>query len=233
MNREYLIECIRAGIKYIPVTLKLTFVVFIVSLVIGLLIATVRFYKVPFISRILSAFVTIYRGIPVILALNIYYLIYLTSYTDVMSFFHLSANIKNSNPISVAYFALILANSCGISEIIRGAYNGIDKTQFEAGYAIGMNKFMTLRRIIWPQLLPIVLPNLINMLIGTLKNANTISVIGIVEIMKGSIVPCSKTYSFIEGYMAAALIYWALGFILEILGKFLEKNTIKYRVAKA
>ena len=56
-----------------------------------------------------------------------------------------------------------------------------------------------------------------------------VSAIGIMEVMNASIIPCSRTYSFVEGYVAAALVYWAFTFVLETIAKLIEKKTKSFR----
>lgn len=218
-----------SGAQYIPVTLKMTVIVFVISVLLGLIIATIRFYKVPAASQILAAFVTIYLGIPMMLAINVYYLIFTTSYNGIAEFFHLSTTLRDANYVIVAYLTLILETACRTSETFRGAYKAIDKIQFDAGYSIGLTKFRTLTRIIIPQLVPIVMPSVVNWITGTLKGISMISVIGLYEIMNGALVPCIQTYSYVEGYMAAAIIYWILVVIIEQVCKRVEIRGGKYR----
>lgn len=228
-NVSYLWECILEGIKYIPVTLKMTVIVFLVSVILGFLVATVRFYKVPVFSQFFNGFITIYLGIPMILALNVYNLAFVTFYNPIMRFLHINSTIRDAKVTTVAYFAMILGTVCFVSEIFRGAYQAIEKIQFEAGYSIGLSKTRTLSRIIVPQIIPVVLPGMVNSFAGTLKGMSMLSVIGICEIMNGSLIPCVETYSYVEGYVAAALLYWVLVIIIEQVGKWIEKYSSKYR----
>lgn len=228
-NMDVFRECLLEGIKYIPVTLKMTVIIFLFSVVLGFLAATARVYKVPVLSRFLNGFITVYLGVPTMLAINVYYLIFITFYTPVMQFLHINSTVRDAKNTTVAYFTMILAISCLLSEMFRGAYNAIEKTQFEAGYSIGLTKMMTLIRIIIPQMVPVVLPGMINSFAGTLKNMSILSAISIYEIMNGSLIPCEKTYSFVEGYVAAALLYWILVIIVEQTGKRIEKYSSKYR----
>lgn len=218
-----------SGAAYIPVTLKMTAIIFVISLFLGLVIATVRFYKVPVISQILAVFTTIYMGIPVMLAINVYYLAWYTMFPTIIKIFHLHKTLRDINFSIVAYVTLILSTMTILSEVFRGAYQSIDKLQFEAGYSIGLTKMQTLRRIILPQLVPVVMPNMLNMLTGTLKNMSIIFVIGLYEVMQGALIPCNKTYSYVEGYLAAAVIYWALVFVIERIGNVIEKKSVRFR----
>lgn len=223
------LDSLQGAIEYLPVTFQLTFYTFIFSLFIGTIIATIRNYKVPFLSQFFGWFVTIYNGLPLMVALVIYNLLFMTSYDSVARFFHISKSISEINPIIVGYFSLILSSSCNYSETIRGAFQSIEQVQYEAGYAIGLNKFQTLYRIILPQLVPVAIPGLINNLVGTIKGTNLVSAIGILEIMGGALTPCALSYSYLEGYLAAALVYWIFSFVLETLAKQVEVHSGKFR----
>lgn len=222
-------NCLISGIVYIPVTLKMTVIVFTVSVILALLVATIRFYKVPVLSQLFAVITTVYLGIPIMLAINVYYLIFVVFYNDVAAFFHLSTTIRDANFNIVAYFTLILGNCCMFSETFRGAYRSIDRVQFEAGYSIGMSKLKTLVRIILPQIVSVVAPSMINFLVGTLKNMSILFVVGVYDIMNGALIPCVQNYSYVEGYVAAALIYWGLVVIIEQIGKAVEKHSTSYK----
>lgn len=226
---QHFLNCILTGIRYIPNTLKMTIVVFVISILLGLLIATIRFYKIPVLSEVCAAFVTIYLGVPILLAINVYYLIYVMFYNDIAAFLHLNTSIREASFSIVAYFTLVLASSCMMSDTFRGAYSSIEPVQFEAGYSIGMSKPRTLIRIILPQIFPVVLPNMINWFVNILKNMSILFVVGIYDIMNGSLIPCADNYSYAEGYVAAALIYWGVVVIVEHLGKFLEVRSNVYK----
>ncbi|MBR4671201.1 MAG: ABC transporter permease subunit [Butyrivibrio sp.] len=221
-------DSFKSALLYAPVTIKLTAITFVVSLLLGAVIATVRNYRVPVLSQFFAAFVTIYLGLPTMVALLLYNLLFMTFYSDVAAALHISVPISDVNPIFIGYITLIIGTTCSVSESIRGAFRGIEKVQYEAGYSIGMGKFKTLTRIIFPQMVPILLPGMQNSLIGLLKASNLVSAISVVEIMTGALLPSLMYYSYLEGYVAAALVYWMIGAAIEILAHFAEKNSGKY-----
>lgn len=226
---DYLLECLISGVAYIPSSLQMAFIAFALATLIGFVIATVRHYKVPVLSQVLAVCTTVFMGIPNVLILNALYLFFVLTINDVAIALGLPFTIKDFNFRLVAYITIVFSVSIVLSEYFRGAYKAIDQTQFEAGYSIGMTKVQTLRRIIVPQIIPVVLPNMMNMLAGTVKNISLISAIGLMEVMGGCLIPCSRTYSFLEGYIAAALIYWAIVAIIEQAGKWLEKRSSRFR----
>lgn len=203
---EYLSKCLLSGIKYIYVTLELSVVTISIGLVLGLLIAILRVFKVPVVHKILGVFVSVYAGIPVMVSMLIYNLIYL-----------LFCKPVPNGAFIVACFTLTLGHTVTYSESIRGAFLSVPKGQYEASYACGLSIPKALQRIIIPQVIPIALPSLTNNIIGSVKNTSIVLVLGIVDILNGSIIPCAETYSFVEGYVAAAIIYWILSATVEFL----------------
>ena len=209
-------------------TIELTAVTFVVSLILGTAIATIRYYRVPVLSQFFSLFVTLYLGLPTMVTLLLYNLLFMTFYTDVAAALHISVPISEVNPIIIGFFTLIIGTTCSVSESVRGAFRGIEKVQFEAGYSIGLSRFKTLTRIVFPQMVPIILPGMQNSLIGLLKASNLVSAISVIEIMAGALLPSLLYYSYLEGYVAAALVYWIIGIGIEVLGHFAEKYSGRY-----
>lgn len=222
-------ESLLLGIQYVPNTIKLVFIPLLIGVVIGTIVALVRVYKIPVIDKILAIFVTIYQGVPIVVALMIYNLLFMMKFEDVTHALHINLGIKDVDNIWIGIFALTLAAICSISEGIRGAILSIDKGQDEAGYSVGLTKVQTIRRIIIPQVIPVAIPNLINNIVGLIKGSSVVMAIGIIEIIKGTLIPANRTYTFFEAYVAAAVIYWAFTIIIECLAGILRKNTGKFR----
>jgi L-cystine transport system permease protein len=200
-----------------------------IGIIIGTLVALIRVYKIPVLSQFFAVFIPFYQGIPIAVALVIYNLIYLMKCDDILKFFHSSKTIADTDSIVIGYFALSLMMICGVSEVVRGALLSVDKGQSEAAYVVGLNTPQTIRRIILPQIIPVVLPPLLNSTVGLIKGSSIVYTIGIAEILSGALVPASKKYTFFEGYLAAALLYWILTIIVELLFKLAEKKAGKFR----
>ena len=215
-NFAYLVKCLQSGVIYIPMTLKLALIPFVIALFTGTLIALARIYKVPVVEKVFKVFVAIYSGIPLIVTMLIFHLIYLNLFKP-----------GKNGTIMLAYFTFTLSRTIILSETIRGAFLAIPKGQYEASYACGLTPFQTLKRIIIPQVIPVALPNLTNNTLGSIKNTSVVLVLGIVDVLNGSTIPCADTYSYEEGYVAAAIIYWAINAVVEFILVRLEKHLIK------
>ncbi|MBQ8085827.1 MAG: ABC transporter permease subunit [Lachnospiraceae bacterium] len=231
MGFEYdnFLDSLHYAVYYLPITAKLAFAALVIGIIIGLIVAIIRYYRIPVLSQLLSVLITVYQGIPTMVALLLYNLLFSFLIGGVVEGLGLNVEVRDVSNIVVGYIALSLFAITSISETFRGAILSIDKIQFEAGYSIGLTKLQTLYRIIIPQIIPTAIPGLINNMVGIIKGTSLVSAIGIMEVMNASIIPCSRTYSFVEGYVAAALVYWAFTLVLETIAKGIEKKTKGFR----
>jgi len=228
-NFIYFYDSVRSGIEYLPNTFELTFIPILVGLCLGILIAVIRVYKIPFFAPLLAVLITLYQGIPLVVALMIYHLLFMATFNNFAAVLHLSISMADINTIWIGIFALSLHATCYMEESIKGAFFSVDQGQYEAGYSVGLTRLQTLRRIIIPQVIPVALPMLTNNIVGTIKGSSIVMVIGITEVLAGSVIPASKTYAFFEGYIAAALIYWIFTILVEKFARRIEKRGDKYR----
>ena len=222
------LECLISGLKYLPNTLLMTFIPVITGMIIGAFVAILQLYRVKCISQLLSIIVTIYNGIPFVLTLMLLNTFYTLNFNKIAKILHINADITTVNKIWIGIIVLSLMDIALMSEALRGAFESINKFQYEAGYSIGLTTFQTLRRIIIPQVIPLAVPILINNITLVLKTSAIAFSLGIFEVYNGSILPCNITYSFLEGYVAAGIIFWMLSIIIESIGRIIEQNSSKF-----
>jgi L-cystine transport system permease protein len=115
------------------------------------------------------------------------------------------------------------------SENIRGALNSVETGQFEAGYSIGMTRRQVLLRIVLPQAIPTAVPPLCSSLIGLIKGSSLCYMLMIMEVLNGTLLVASRSYKYLEAYIAAALIFWFLCICFEQLGRLLTKKINTYQ----
>lgn len=115
----------------------------------------------------------------------------------------------------VATFALFLGAS--LSELARSAFQSIDPGQAEAAACIGLTRTQILRRIIWPQVFYLMVPNMGNTLQFLIKEGSLAYMIGLIDIMGRAFLLNSNTMSayVLQIYLALALIFWALSIAIE------------------
>ena len=99
-----------------------------------------------------------------------------------------------------------------MAEYVRGGIVSIDKGQFEASEAIGMNHFQTMFYIILPQVARNILPATGNQLVMNIKDSSVLSVISVVELFFTTNSVAGSTYRYVEAFLIACVLYFIMTF---------------------
>ena len=211
-------------LRQAPVTLLISVGSMAIGLVIGLITALLKIYKIPVLSWIATFYVSFTRGTPLLVQ------IYLSYYgiPKILAFMNIGLNIGQVPSIVFIYVAYSLNVGAYLSESIRSAIQAIDKGQVEAAYSVGMSKVQSMFRIIIPQAVTIALPNFGNSFIGLMKDTSLAFIIGVVEIMAQAKIVGARSLRFFEVYINSAIIYWVICLIMERVLYWLEKKTRKH-----
>ena len=112
--------------------------------------------------------------------------------------------------IQAAIVALSLNEGAYMTEIVRAGILSVDTGQIEAAKSLGMTYFKSMRRIVLPQAVRVILPPLGNEFNAMLKNTTLVSVIGVPELLMATQMVTSATFRVFELYTVVALYYLAL-----------------------
>lgn len=227
-DASFAYEAFKAAMKATPITILLAVVPFIVGMILGTALAAVRIYKIKVVARIAQIYVVVVRGIPIVLILLISNFAITAYFDSFAAYFHIDLRAKHINPIIIAFIALSITATAYISEAMRGAIHSIGDGQFEAGYSVGLTRTQTLRRIILPQAFPVAVPVLCSTLIGLVKGSSLAFMIAVTDLLNASLNTANENYKYLEAYMAAAILYWALNIAIERTAHILEKRLTKH-----
>lgn len=217
-NVRLVFERIPKLLAYLPITLELSIVSMIIALLLGLLVAIIRVKKINVLSQIAVAYLSIIRGTPMIIQLYIAYY----GVPMILRLINPNANLTTVPGIVYAFVALGIYESAFTSETIRAAIQAVDRGEIEAATAMGMRYSQILRRVIIPSALEIAVPGLINSFIGLIKGTSLASACGVVELTYENSIISGRDYRYLEGYVALAIIYWIITFVLERIQKRVE-----------
>ncbi|MFR1323485.1 MAG: amino acid ABC transporter permease [Ezakiella massiliensis] len=128
-------------LKFLPETLKLAVVTILCSLLLALIVAIIRQYKIKGLYGITSVYVSFFRGTPFVAQLFWFY----------YGLAQVSSTIKSLNQFQALVICMSLNYAAFMSEDIRAALNSVSRSQYEAGLSIGMSPLKVVRRIIIPQ----------------------------------------------------------------------------------
>lgn len=185
-------------------------------------VAAVRIKKWKILSPLADIYVSFFRSTPCLIH------IFLVYYGLPLILREFGIDADGWSKTLYASLALILFNGAYMSEYLRPAYLAVEHGQHDAADSIGMNGFTKFRRIILPQMLPIVWPNLENAFVELVKDTSVLFVIGLTDIMGMAKKMISNDYGVrkLEVYLAAAAIYWCITFAVGKLCQLFEKRVI-------
>lgn len=133
------------------------------------------------------------------------------------------------DPFSAGVIALGVNGGAYVAEIIRGGLLSIPKGQRESSMALGMTYWQTMRRIVLPQVVRVIIPAITNDAATTLKNTSLLSTITIMELMLQTQVIVNSTFQPFEFYILVSLIYLAMTTVLMAGMRWAErKHAIAY-----
>ena len=111
-----------------------------------------------------------------------------------------------------------------LSEVYRGALEGVPKTQWEACRALNFSTFYTYKRIVLPQAFPIAIPGMGNYLVGIFKDTPLLSTIGVAELFHAATAVGGYHYRYLEPYTIVGIIFLTLSIPAAIWIRKIEKN---------
>jgi L-cystine transport system permease protein len=229
INVEYLWTFLKNGVGFIPRTFYLAFISLVLGLIFGGLIAIVRVYQVKVLAPVFTVIIAVLKAIPTNLIMLMASLIFTNCFNDFMAAIGSGLTVRDVDMLYIAAVALVLSSIASFSENIRSALMAVPQIQYDAGYSIGLSSTQNFFRIILPQAFLVMLPSLTGNLISLIKMTSLASLLGVVDVLNGCLKKASASYKFLEAYIAAALIYWAISLAFELLGRLCENRIGRYR----
>jgi polar amino acid transport system permease protein len=206
------------AVEFLPILLQgvaLTIMVTIGSLmlstVLGLIWALMRVSSVPALSKLSAGLINVIRGIPIIVML--FYLYFVMPDLGI-----------TLTALQASIIGLGISYSAYQAENFRAGIEAIDKGQIEAAQTIGMGWWLTMRRVVLPQAVRIVLPPYGNIMIMMLKDSSQASTITVAELaLQGKLI-ASSTFKNTSVFTMVALMYLAMSIPLILLVRHFEKK---------
>lgn len=215
-------------LPYLSVTFEYVVLSVLFGFMIGALLLKMRIGKVRILSAISSIYVTVMRCVPSIVLLFIVY------FGAPMIGNSLGYEVSN-DPIVYVIITFTLALAASGEEVMRAAYESVDKGQLEAGVACGLTPFQTFYRVILPQAFVTCIPNIGSTVIFMFKEGALAYTIGLQDVMgRGYSISGLYGHAYIlELYVALTFIYWPITLILEKTFAELEKRfSIQHKISK-
>lgn len=190
-------------------TLAITIGAILISTVLGMVICLMKLSKHRFLRLPAQIYIDVIRGIPVIVQLLIIYNVILLSV---------------SNKVLVAIIAFAINSTAYVAEIFRSGIAAVDPGQMEAGRSLGLNKFQTMRFIIFPQGIKNCLPTYASEFIVLVKETAVVGYIGLSDLTKAYSAVQSLTYDPMAPLLIIAVAYLIITTVLSKVFAHMERR---------
>tara|TARA_B110000438_G_scaffold189160_1_gene180748 strand:- start:435 stop:1127 length:693 start_codon:yes stop_codon:yes gene_type:complete len=204
-------------------TVAVALTALLIGFVFAAIFASFKLSKNKILNLIGSFYTTIFRGVPELLVIYLFFFGGSGAVMYVAKIFGYSGYIE-VNAFLTGAISIGVISGAYSTEVFRGAIQSISKGQFEASKVLGLRKKIYYFKIIIPQMLRLALPNISNVWQITLKDTSLISVTGLVEIMRQSYIAAGYTRDPLFFYSFAAILYLFLTFLSMKMFNRLEKK---------
>lgn len=202
----------------LPLSFMLSSVGLAFGFVLGVLLALARSSKLPAIQVIAVIFIETVRGVPLVSILFM---------ASVMLPLFMPDGVTIDKLLR-AQVAIIIFAGAYIAETVRGGLQAVPKGQHEAAASLGLGYWLSMRKIVLPQALKIVIPPLVNIFIGFFQDTTLVTIIGLLDFLdtvrSAMRDPVWQGIAVLEGYVFAALVYALLSYGMGSYSRFIERR---------
>lgn len=203
----------------VGITLFVTVCAYTIAIVVGLIVGLMRLSTNPILFHLARVYVEIMRGLPLLVVVLYAGFVIGPWVRDA------TRDLYNPPMLARAIVGLGLGYGAYVSEVFRSGIQSISKGQTEAARSLGMSGAQTMRFVILPQAVRIMLPPLGNDLVALLKDSSLIAVLALEDILQLGRQWISRTFRAIEGYNTIAILYLVLTMTLSVIVAWIERRT--------
>lgn len=225
--RQYLFNgAILHGVR---VTIELTVLAMVIGIVLGVLLAVMRLSPNPIVAGAAWLYIWFFRATPLLVQLLFWGFIgavYPEIGVSIPGFgFLVSGSANTLIPIlAAALLGLGLNEGAYMAEIVRGGILAVDEGQNEAAQSIGMTQGQTMRRVVLPQAMRVIIPPTGNEVISMLKNTSLVYALAYAELLYTVQIIYSRTFQQIPLLIVACFWYMVLTSVLYVIQYYVEKR---------
>lgn len=201
-------------------TILLALIAFAGGGVIGLLIAALRVAPIPPLRWLAAGYIQFFMGTPILIQLF-------------MAYYGSSLLGFRPDPWAAAAVTFSLNGGAFFGEIFRGSIDAVPKGQWEASTALGFRFLPTLRLVILPQAVRLMLPPTVGFMVQIVKTTSVASLIGLTELARAATQVNTVTFQPVLVFGTVSLIYFMLCWPLSLYAGYLERKVGKGVAVKA
>jgi L-cystine transport system permease protein len=218
---KYIFISLPLLLPYAPITLLLLAACFLASVVLGVLLALARICRVPVVNKLSIAFCSFILGVPLLTLLFLFYF----GLPELL--FVVGIDLTRTSGVYFVILAFGLHYGAVLSAHLRTAVASVGRGQFEAAFSIGLPVLTALRRIVMPQAMRVLIPNVANTYLKAMKSTSIAFSVGVMDLMSYAEHVSRLTGHTFETYLGVAIIYGLLYYLLNYLFRYLEQRSLR------
>ena len=192
-------------------TIIITLGALLIGIVLGTAVAVIKFLAeekpaLKPLAWLCNVYVTVVRGVPVVVLLLIFYFVIL----------------RSADGIVTGIVAFGINSGAYMAEIIRGGINAVDSGQTEAARSLGFNRMAAMRFVVLPQAVKNILPAIGNEMIALLKETAVAGYVAVQDLTRAANLIRNNTYDAVNPLLATAIVYLTMVVLLTALLQKLE-----------
>jgi len=204
-------------------TLATALAAWMIALVIGSLVGTLRTTPMKWVVRAGNLYVEVFRNVPLIVQMFLWFFVFPEFLPTALGDW-----IKQMPPPWSSYVPAVLClgifTSVRVAEQVRAGINSLPRGQRMAGIAMGLTETQTYRQVVLPQAFRIILPPLTSEFMNVIKNSSVALTIGLLELTGRARAMQEFSFRVFEAFTAATVIYLLTNLIVVVLMRALEKK---------
>lgn len=194
------------------ITLLVSVVSIVGSFIIGSILGVIRYVKIKYVSAVIGVIIDVIRNLPLILILF-------------FTYFGLPNLGVKPEIIPAAILAMTIFESTMLAEIVRSGIQAVDSGQMEGARANGLTYWQGLWYIVLPQALNKMIPAIVSQFISLVKDTSLATIILLPEMLyRSQIIYGQNTNYIIPMFLAIAVMYFIVCYLLSVLARYLEKR---------
>ena len=164
------------------------------------------------VNAILTMYIEFFRGTPMIVQAMVIF------YGSAMAF-----GVDMDRTVA-AIFIVSINTGAYMAEVVRGGVISVDKGQFEAAQAIGMNHMQTMQQVVLPQVIRNILPATGNQFVINIKDTSVLNVIGVTELYFQTKTVAGISFKYFEPFFVACILYFIMTFSVTLILRYFERK---------
>ncbi|GEN93120.1 amino acid ABC transporter permease [Weissella soli] len=216
MSMEYVMTILPSMLSGLKMTAGVFILTIIGALPLGVIVSMALRSEIYLLRWLTNGYIWIMRGTPLLLQI-------------VFVYYGLSlAHIATFPRFEAAIFTFILNYAAYFAEIFRGGLQSVPQGQYDGAKVLGLSQFQTMRKIVLPQVVKIVMPSVGNEVVNLVKDTSLVYVIGLADLMRAGNIAASRDVTLVP-YLMVGVLYLVLTIFATVIMRRVETNLNYYK----